>query len=85
MGEDKKDELIDLNKRTVRELVLSLHDKMQIVDKELKQISETQQTMALEVNTIKTRIRRSLLEVESTLQGKDKEREQVFLRASQIA
>ena len=37
------------------------------------------------VNTIKTWIRRSLLEVESILQGKDKEREQIFLRASQIA
>ena len=37
------------------------------------------------VNTIKTWIRRSLLEVESILQGKDKEREQVFFRASQIA
>ena len=37
------------------------------------------------VNTIKTWIRRSLLEVESILRGNDKEREQVFLRASQIA
>ena len=34
------------------------------------------------VNTVKTWIRRSLLEVESVLRGKDKEREQVFSRAS---
>ena len=37
------------------------------------------------VNTVKTWIRRSLLELESILQGKDKKREQVFSRASQIA
>jgi len=37
------------------------------------------------VNTIKTWIRRSLLEVESILRSKDKEREQVFSRAPQIA
>ena len=37
------------------------------------------------VNTIKTWIRRSLLEVESILRGKDKEREQAFSGASQIA
>jgi hypothetical protein len=36
------------------------------------------------VNTIKTWIRRSLLEVESILRGKDKDREQVFSRAPQI-
>lgn len=37
------------------------------------------------VNTIKTWIRRSLLEVESILRGKDKDREHVFSRAPQIA
>jgi RNA polymerase sigma-70 factor (ECF subfamily) len=37
------------------------------------------------VNTIKTWIRRSLLEVELILRGKDKDREQVFSRAPQIA
>jgi RNA polymerase sigma-70 factor (ECF subfamily) len=37
------------------------------------------------VNTIKTWIRRSLLEVESILRGKDKERGQVFSTAPQIA
>jgi RNA polymerase sigma-70 factor, ECF subfamily len=37
------------------------------------------------VNTIKTWIRRSLLEVESILRGKDKERKQVISRAPQIA
>jgi DNA-directed RNA polymerase specialized sigma24 family protein len=36
------------------------------------------------VNTIKTWIRRSLLEIESILRGKDKDREQVFSRAPQI-
>ena len=37
------------------------------------------------VNTIKTWIRRSLLEVESILQGKDKKREQVSSRPPKIA
>lgn len=37
------------------------------------------------VNTIKTWIRRSLLEVESILRGKDKEDEQVFSRTFHIA
>ena len=37
------------------------------------------------VNTIKTWIRRSLLEIESILRGKDKEHEQVFSRAPQVA
>ena len=36
------------------------------------------------VNTIKTWIRRSLLEVESILRGKDKERDQVFFAGPQI-
>jgi len=54
---EKKEELIDLNRLSQRELLILMHAKVEAIEKTIEQINEREQQMALKVNSLETKSR----------------------------